>query len=184
MSTQEQAGNICLQSVAQYLDMIRLRDQKKFIDEQIIRAETRLRNINALYRNQKVTRSDVLRAELNLSAVKLNLEQVENDFTISNQKLNVLLNLADSTHIIPTDSAAMARPTVDTLLSLVTVTPVDAYAIRKAALSIKIQEARDQKRKKQFFPDRVALFGLWFQLSQQPLLSPGRSGLFHRFCWS
>jgi outer membrane protein len=160
VSAQEQAGNISLQSAAQYLDMVRLNDQKRFIDEQIIRAETRLRDINALYRNQKVTRSDVLRAELNLSSVKLNLEQVENDLTISNQKLNVLLNLPDSTRIIPTDSAAMLRPTVDTLLSLVKVTPVDAYAIRKAGERIKIQEARIKGVKSNFSPT-VSLYSVY-----------------------
>ncbi|WP_295715176.1 TolC family protein [Mucilaginibacter sp.] len=152
VSTQEQAGSVSLQSAAQYLDLIRLNDQKRFIDEQIIRAETRLKNINALYRNQKVTRSDVLRAELNLSAVNLNLDKVQNDIAISNQKLNVLLNLPDSTRIITTDSAAMPRPIVDTLLGLVTTTAVNAYAIRKSSESIRIQEARIKGVKSNFFP--------------------------------
>ena len=140
--TQEQTGSVRLQSVDQYLDLIRLRDQKKFIDDQILRAETRLKNINALYRNQKVTRSDVLRAELNLSNVKLNLQQVQNDFAIANQKLNVLLSLPDSTHVFPTDSASMLRPSLDSLLNLTSVTGAAAYGIRKAAEDINIQEAR------------------------------------------
>lgn len=62
VNTQEQTGNVGLQVVSQYLDMVRLNDQKRFIKEQVVRAETRLRNITALYNNQKVTRSDVLRA--------------------------------------------------------------------------------------------------------------------------
>ncbi|WP_431200405.1 TolC family protein [Mucilaginibacter sp. P25] len=142
INTKEQAGTVGLEVADQYLNMIRLIYQKHFIDDQVVRAETRLKNIDALYRNQKVTRSDLLRSELNLSAVKLNLEQTLNDIIISNQKLNVLLNLPDSTRIYPTDSAAMTMPSVDTLLDLINSTTHDAYAIRKADESIKIQNAR------------------------------------------
>ncbi len=142
INTKEQSANTGLQVVAQYLGIVRLNDQKRFIEEQVVRAETRVKNITALYNNQKVTRSDLLRAELQLSSVQLNLEQTENDISISNQKLNVLLNLPDSTKIKVADSANMPRPLVDSLLSLVTIAPKNAFAINRVGENINIQSAR------------------------------------------
>jgi outer membrane protein len=43
VATREQAATIGLQVVAQYLNAVRLNDQKRFIEEQVIRAETRRR---------------------------------------------------------------------------------------------------------------------------------------------
>jgi outer membrane protein len=160
VGTQEQTANVDLQIVGQYLGMVRLTDQKRFIIEQVVRAETRLKNINALYINQKVTRSDVLRAELVLSSVKLNLQQVENDITISSQKLNVLLNLPDSITILPTDSANMIHPTIDTLLPLVIEATRNAYAIQKSEVNIKIQDARINGIKSNYSPS-VSLYSAY-----------------------
>lgn len=152
INVQDQSGNISLQVVGQYLNMVNLTDQKRFIEEQIVRAETRLKNINALYRNEKVTRSDVLRAELNLSAVKLNLEQVENDIRISNQKLDVLMDVPDSTKITPADSANMIRPAVETLSPLVGSSGADAYPIRRADENVKLQSERIKSLRANYSP--------------------------------
>lgn len=152
INVQDQSGNISLQVTAQYLNMVSLINQRRFIEEQIVRAETRLKNINTLYKNEKVTRSDVLRAELNLSAVKLNLEQVENDIRISNQKLDVLIDVPDTTHIIPADSANMVRPGLETLLPLITSTATDAYSIRRADQNVKLQSERVKSLRTNYAP--------------------------------
>lgn len=148
----DQSGNISLQVAAQYLNMVTLTNQKRFIEEQIVRAETRLKNINALYRNEKVTRSDVLRAELNLSAAKLNQEQAENDLRISNQKLDILINVPDTTHIVPVDSADMVRPGVEDMLLLVRSSASGAYAIRRADENVKLQSERIKSLKGNYAP--------------------------------
>jgi outer membrane protein len=160
INVQDQSGNISLQVAAQYLTMVSLADQKKFINEQIVRAETRVKNINSLYRNQKVTRSDVLRAELNLSSVKLDLERVQNDIKISNQKLNVLIDLPDTTTIIPADSANMARPAVESLLPLLGNVGADAYAIRKADEGVKLQNEQIKNIKSNYSPS-LSLFSTY-----------------------
>ncbi|MDO3626228.1 TolC family protein [Mucilaginibacter sp. BT774] len=152
INVQDQSGNISLQVAAQYLNMVNLTNQKRFIEEQIVRAETRLKNINALYKNEKVTRSDVLRAELNLSAVKLNLEQAENDIRISNQKLDVLIDIPDTTRIVPTDSANMLRPATENLLPLIGNSATDAYSIRRANENVKLQNERIKSLKTNYAP--------------------------------
>ncbi|WP_229973175.1 TolC family protein [Pontibacter harenae] len=142
LNTQDQAGYIALQTAAQYLELVRLNDLHKFIQDQLKRAQTRLGNINSLYRNQKVTRSDVLRAEVMLSNVELTLQQNENDIIIANQKLNVLMNLPDSVSILPTDSAGMPKPETTALLPLLEETGDDSYAIQKSSQNIQVQRAR------------------------------------------
>jgi len=157
----EQSGNVGLQVAALYLDMVSLYEQQQLIADQIVRVETRLKNINALYRNQKITRSDVLRAELNLSAVKLNLEQVENDSKISNRRLNVLLDLSDTTTLFPTDSANITRPGIGSLLSFAGTAGLDAYTVRKAGKDINIQGARNGSIKSSNLPS-LSVFWTYF----------------------
>lgn len=152
INLQDQSGNISLQVAAQYLNLVNLNNQKRFIEEQIVRAETRLKNINALYKNEKVTRSDLLRAELNLSAVKLNQQQVENDIKISNQKLDVLIDLPDTTQITPIDSANMMRPAVESLLPIIGIATTDAYAIRRADQNVKLQAERIKSIRSNYSP--------------------------------
>lgn len=142
LNTQDQSGNIGLQTANQYLDLVKLNDLQKFILDQLKRAQTRLNNINALYKNQKVTKSDVLRAEVALSNVELSLQQNENDIAIANQKLDVLINVPDSIRISPVDSAAMPKPEVSSLLPLIEDAGVSAYSVQKAAENIKVQSAR------------------------------------------
>lgn len=142
LNTRDLRGNIALQTAGQYLNLVMLTDLQKFILDQLKRAQTRLNNINSLYENQKVTQSDVLRAAVTLSNVELSLQQNENDITIANRKLSVLINMPDSALIIPVDSAAMPKPQSSTLLPLIEAAGASSYSIQKAAVSIEVQQAR------------------------------------------
>jgi outer membrane protein len=142
VNTRDESGSIALQTANQYLDMVRLNDLHKFILDQLKRAQTRLNNINSLYKNQKVTRSDVLRAEVTLSNVELSLQQNENDITIANQKLDVLINVPDSVRVSPVDSAGMPKPNITSLLPLIEAAGVSSYSVQKAAENVEVQRAR------------------------------------------
>lgn len=160
LNTADQSGSISLQTSAAYLDLVKLYDQKRYISEQLKRAETRLKNINALYHNQKVTRSDVLRAELMLSNVQLSVRQNSNDIIIASQKLNVLMNVADTAAIVPADSAGMPKPSLSELEPLVGTAVVNSFAVRKAQGSIAIQEARLAGTKGNYMPS-VSFFSAY-----------------------
>ncbi|RYY19849.1 MAG: TolC family protein, partial [Sphingobacteriaceae bacterium] len=142
INTEDQSGNYALQTATQYLDLVRLGDLRKFILEQLKRAQSRLANINALYKNQKVTKSDVLRAEVMLSNVELSLQQTENDIIITNQRLDVLMNVPDTVKLNPTDSAGMPKPLPDSLMQLVDHAGTAAFNVRKAAENVELQRAR------------------------------------------
>ncbi|QEM02601.1 TolC family protein [Mucilaginibacter rubeus] len=142
LNSRDRSGNVALQTAVQYLDMVKLNDLKRFILDQLKRAQTRLSNINALYKNQKVTRSDVLRAEVTLANVQLSLQQNENDISIANQRLDILINMPDSVQISPADSAGMPKPGVGTLLPFVEAASVSSYSVQKATENIETQKAK------------------------------------------
>ncbi len=142
LNTRDQSGSIALQTANRYLDLVRLNELQKVILDQLKRAQTRMKNINSLYENQKVTRSDVLRAEVALSNVELSLQQNENDIAIVNQQLDVLMNLPDSVWIVTADSAGMPKPEIQSLLPLVRDAGISSYSVQKAVENIELQRAR------------------------------------------
>lgn len=153
LNARDISGSEGLQTASQYLEMVRLIEQQKFIVDQLKRAQTRLNNINSLYKNQKVTKSDVLRAEVALSNVELSMQQNENDIAISNQKLNLLINVPESVVISPIDSAGMTKPDILSLLPLIESAKVSSFGVQKAGESVEIQRAKLQGIKSANLPN-------------------------------
>lgn len=151
LNAQDQAGSIGFQTANVYLDLLQLNERKNFIADQLKRAETRLKNINALFQNQKVTRSDVLRAEVMLSNVKLSMEQVQNDLLIKNKALNVLMNIEENASVIPTDSAGMPKPDLSQYSGQNNLSQ-GSYSLQRADLLIQGQQARLKTIKSNNYP--------------------------------
>ncbi|HEX6428539.1 MAG TPA: TolC family protein [Niastella sp.] len=157
INTKEQEANIALQVALQYLDMIRLYFHEHLIDDQITRAQTRSKNIAAFYANGKVTKSDVLRADVLLSNVLLSETANENDYLISNQRLNTLLNLDEFTKIIPVDTTSLVLTDSMELVRLLEDFS-GTYAILKARKSIDLQKNRT-KLARSFHLPAATLYG-------------------------
>ncbi|WP_177194212.1 TolC family protein [Dyadobacter sp. SG02] len=161
INTADLQGNVALQTVVQYMEMVRLGKLDSLIGEQIKRAEIRLKNITSLYENQRVTKTDLLRAQVILSANKLNMEQASNDLTIANHRLNVLLNLPDSTRILTRNPGQMpagnAYATEDMLHQ-----PNNSYLLRRFGENIRLQESRIRLIKSSYLPtvQLVGAYGL------------------------
>jgi outer membrane protein len=119
-----------------------LNELQQFILDQLKRAQVRLENINSLYKNQKVTKSDVLRAQVTLSNVELSFQQNQNDIAIANQKLAILTDLPDAIKIIPIDSAAIEKPEIESLSSLVEKTETSSFSVQKAGENIELQRTK------------------------------------------
>ncbi|MDQ0640291.1 outer membrane protein [Pedobacter sp. W3I1] len=160
VAKREQAGSVALKTAKQYLDLIRLIDLHRFILDQLKRADTRLKNINSLYKNHKITKSDLLRAEVAMSNVELSLGQNENDISIANQKLNVLINIPASVIIVPADSAGMQKPEIGSLMSLLGSDEVSSYVVQKASSTIELQKAKVGAVKSGNLPN-VGLYGAY-----------------------
>lgn len=155
LGTQQLTGDITLQAIFHYLDMIRLTQLDTVLLEEVNRAGVRLKNIRALYKNQIVTKSDLLRAEVGLSSSKLSLKQAQNDLKIANQQLNILIGLPDSTIIIPVEedfpaiiSDGVPITTADDLFSGTN----NAYGIRRYNKNMELQAARIHFSKADYLP--------------------------------
>ena len=94
-------SEVKLRAAAYYLDMQRSIIFKNLLLKDISSQEKQLTQIRALKANGVVLKSDVLRAELKLSRQRLALVQLENDLSIANQKLNILIGLPDKQRIVP-----------------------------------------------------------------------------------
>lgn len=100
------ASEIKLQASGYYLDLKRNYIYRELMIQDIRNQEKQLAEIRHLFDNGVVLKSDVLRAELKLSNQKLLLIQIENNISISNQKLNILIGLPDEQPVDPVDQIA------------------------------------------------------------------------------
>jgi outer membrane protein len=171
INTKEQEANIGLQVSLQYLDMVRLYFQEQLIQDQISRARTRAQNIAAFYKNGKVTKSDLLRADVLLSNVLLSATANENDYLISNQRLNTLLNLDRSAKVIPVDTTSLHLAdslSVEALLKDYSGT----YAILKAKKGIELQENRTKLARSFNQPSVALMAGYGFNYPNTIIFPP------------
>lgn len=140
----EKAGNGAFEACRLYMLLIEQYNLKKLIADQLARANNRLKNVNALYKNERVTRSDVLRTELMLSDVQLLARENQNNISILNNKLVVLLDLENDVTVSPLDSADMAHPTADQIRALIKNGVQESYGIRLAGADISINSAKEK----------------------------------------
>lgn len=92
--------------IDKYLDILRLQKQRELISVSISQAELRLHDILVMERNGMVTKSDVLRTELQLSNYNLTLKEVQNNIKIASTQLDIALGL-DEEQIIVADSSLL-----------------------------------------------------------------------------
>lgn len=96
--------NVKLLALGYYLDLYKLRNQADVFRKNIELAEQRYDNSNKFYKQGLVTRNDVIRGELQISNLKLDLLVIENNAQILNKQLTVALGLDESIEIIPDET--------------------------------------------------------------------------------
>ncbi|AWG25642.1 TolC family protein [Flavobacterium kingsejongi] len=150
INLQQQTGSISLQVLQHYLEMIRLSRLDSLYKDQINRENLRLKNINALYKNGKVTRSDVLRAEINLSNQQFAKTENESTILIFNNRLNVLLHLPEKSHIILSDTAVVN--TIPDASNIINASASDSYTLQAAHENTELQQSRIKSAKSNYYP--------------------------------
>lgn len=111
-------SNIKLQAAASYLDLQRGLMFKTLLTRDIADQEKQLEQILQLQKHGVVLKSDILRAQLQLSRLRLSLDQINNDIAIATQKLNIIIGQPDSVNVNPVD-----RLTADSIV----LRPYDDY---------------------------------------------------------
>ncbi|UKB85704.1 TolC family protein [Chryseobacterium sp. MEBOG06] len=98
----EQAvSDIHYKTAALYLDLQKTLIFRNLIKKDIEDQKVQLKEIQTLYKNGVVLKSDVLRIDLELSKRKMALVTIENDILIAMQKLDIILGIPDEQIIIP-----------------------------------------------------------------------------------
>lgn len=105
-------SDIRYKAASRYLELQRSLIFKQLMIKDIADQEKQLEEIRHFLKNGVVLKSDVLRVELKLSRQKLSLVTIENDISLANQKLNILIGEPDERVVIPTDptNAEAIRP--------------------------------------------------------------------------
>ncbi|WP_033412534.1 TolC family protein [Segetibacter koreensis] len=103
-------SEIKLRASSYYLDIQRSLVFKDLLLKHLAEQEKQLEQIRQLKKNGVVLKTDVLRAELQLSRQKLSLEQIDNDIAIARQKLDIIIGLPDSVNIIPSADSLDSFP--------------------------------------------------------------------------
>lgn len=156
INKEETEANIGLQTALSYLDMVKFYYQQQIIADQVDRLRILSKNIKALYTNGKVTRSDLLRADVMLSNAEVNQQASINDYAISNQRLNVLLGLDEQTLVLPTDTNALVIADSIRVSGLIQ-ERAHIYSLLKVDKNIEIQQ-RQIEQLKSFNLPSVSLF--------------------------
>jgi outer membrane protein len=84
-----------------FYDVFRNISYQVLLEQDIRDREKQLAEINQLYKNGTILKSDVLRAELRLSKQRMLLTEINNSIKIAKQKLNILIGRTDDALINP-----------------------------------------------------------------------------------
>lgn len=136
------ASDVRLRVATAYLDVQRNREYQALTANNVKESERRLVQIRSLYKNGVVLRSDLLRAELQLSRQQLLLTEIGNTLTLTNQRLNILLGEPeDQAHqfaAVSPPTAALASSYADYLGQA----QAQAPELRVAGLQTRLSELR------------------------------------------
>jgi outer membrane protein TolC len=84
-----------------FYDVYRNLSYQSLLQQDIKEREKQLAEINQLYKNGTILKSDVLRAELRLSKQRMLLTEIENSIKIAKHKLNILIGREDDATLVP-----------------------------------------------------------------------------------
>jgi len=101
----ESISDIHYKSASLYLELQKSLMFYRLITEDIRDQKLQLKEIQSLFKNGVILKSDVLRAELELSKREMSLVTIENDILIATQKLNIIIGMEDQTVIIPKEDS-------------------------------------------------------------------------------
>jgi len=125
---------------ANYLDLFKLYNQRSVYLKNIELAEGRLRNVKAMFRQELVTVDDVIRTQLMVTNLHLDLDQIENNISIINKQLTMATGLDESVSILPDSSILLQRPEVQNIDYYLGYAENNAHEILTAKQNVKIAE--------------------------------------------
>ncbi|ESU18432.1 outer membrane protein [Flavobacterium cauense R2A-7] len=93
--------NIKFLVISNYLDLIRIENQLRVLENNKKLAEERLKNVQKFYEQQMITRNEVIRAQLAIQNLNQIILTATNNRSIVNYQLNIALGFQEGTIIKP-----------------------------------------------------------------------------------
>jgi len=134
----ERKQEIHYTSAVYFYDVYRNLSYKYLLEQDIKEREKQLAEINQLYKNGTILKSDVLRAALRLSKQHMLLTEIENSIKIAKKKLNLLLGRPDDEPLNPQISEEET--------DAVTLKQANDYFTEATASSLKIQVSEKEQQ--------------------------------------
>ncbi len=164
-------SDIRYRAAARYLELQRSLIFKDLMIKDIADQEKQLAEIRQFLKNGMVLKSDVLRVELKLSHQKLSLVTIENDISLSNQKLNILIGEPDERIVIPTDKTEPAALTLATYESYLSEAMQKSFQYRISAQETQLKKI-ELKNVKANVSLKVGLYGDFYYANPRSFFIP------------
>jgi len=114
------ARNFALKVEEQYWQLFKAKQMKEMLEENIKQIKSHLRDVNNFYQQGMATRNDVMKVEVQLSEIELQLIEATNGIKIANSYLNSLIGLPLDQEISLLDQPMVSDYSVTTLEELIT----------------------------------------------------------------
>ncbi|MBO9204373.1 MULTISPECIES: TolC family protein [Niastella] len=142
---------------AKYLDIYRLINQRRVLENNTKLAQERLKNILNLQKQGAVTNNDVLRTQLIISDLELGIRKTDDNINILTQQLNVVLGLGLNEQLVP-DSTLLTLPFKNvTITQLMSTTYANNKDLKTASKEIEIAKTNLKVIKADRYPE-ISLF--------------------------
>lgn len=156
----EQAGlgldmsreNIRFMALGQYLDLQKLQNREKVIEDNIELTAKLIANIEEKHNQGVALKNDITRYELQMQTLRLTLTKIRNQRSIINHQLCNTLGLENSEIIQPTDDTASAIFSKDGEAKWQTETAGQSQQIKISRLNERIAEQQIKIAKSDFMP--------------------------------
>lgn len=104
LSRRKTVQDLQITALNAYLELFRMRNQSRALEENIRTASLRLENIRKMQKEGMVTENDVLRAQMQISGIRIRQEEVATGMSIANEQLRQMLRYPAGTSIVPDSS--------------------------------------------------------------------------------
>jgi outer membrane protein len=125
---------------AKYLDIFGLINQRQVYLNNIKLAQNRLKNVLAMQKQGMVTQNDVLRTQLTISDYKLSLVKVNDNISIYNKQMNMVIGLPDTVLMVPDSNLLHSHLRDDGLDSFLKISQTESHELKIAAVNNRIAE--------------------------------------------
>jgi outer membrane protein len=164
-------SEIRYRAAARYLELQRSMIFKDLMIKDIADQEKQLAEIRQFLKHGVVLKSDVLRVELKLSRQKLSLITIENDISLANQKLNILIGEPDERVVVPTDKIEPDSLFVKTYNEYLSVAMDKSFPYRISAQQTELKKV-ELKNVKANVSLKVGMYGNFYYANPQIFLYP------------